>query len=218
MQKTAQKIDFYFDFLSPFSYFAWINHQKLGLDTRYEFNYRPVLMGKLFEHWDIKGPGEIAPKRYLMLKSCFRYASRENIEFVPPETHPFNPLYVLRLATLACGGKAQMKVIDSLWSYIWGKGNTGDNPDALESFLNDVSLPGTELMEKAFAREAKLELKQNTKEAIANKLFGVPSFVCGDEVFWGNDSLTDLIQFIEGEEAYDQGLFLERTSDIKMDE
>lgn len=103
-----------------------------------------------------------------------------------------------------------------MWSYIWGQGRPADDPEQLESYLNEKELPGSELMEKAFAREAKLELKANTKKAIENKVFGVPSFVCEGEVFWGNDSLEYLMDFLKDKESFDRELFQSRTADIKL--
>lgn len=173
-------------------------------------------MGKLFSHWEIKGPGEIAPKRIAMLKSCFRYASRNNLEFNPPESHPFNPLYVLRLATKACSGDKQKEVIDALWELIWKEGKVADEPELIAKHLNSKGLEGEKLIEKSFSREAKLELKQNTKEAIAKHVFGVPTFITGKENFWGNDSLTDLINHLEGKDNWNRELFLKRTEDVKI--
>lgn len=210
-----KKTEFYFDFLSPYSYFAWKNHKSIIQAGHTDFIYRPVIMGQLFSKWNITGPGEIPPKRYLMLKSCFRYADREGIQFTPPAQHPFNPLYALRLATNACAQAEQFKVIEALWDYIWARGNPGDDPDAIEAYLASQGIDAKELMEKSFSREAKLELKKNTKDAIEAKIFGVPSMVYQGELFWGNDSLADLVRHIKGECNYDKSLFEERTKDIE---
>ena len=102
-----QKIDYYFDFLSPFSYFSWILIRDVRANSNYQLHLKPVVMGTLFNHWGIKGPGEIAPKRLQMLKQCFLIAAVHQIEFTPPKSHPFNPLYSLRLATLSCAGENQ---------------------------------------------------------------------------------------------------------------
>ena len=207
-----KKIDLFFDFLSPYSYFAWKNHCN-QLD-RGRFHYRPILMGKLFDHWEIKGPGEIPPKRYSMLKSCFRYAHKNNIEFTPPSEHPFNPLYVLRLATKECSQDKQFEVIDCLWRLIWARGKKPDDPQTIENALKSAGLDAEQLMESSFSREAKLAVKQNTKDAISKGLFGVPSFVVDNEFFWGNDSLTDLHAFLESGDSFNQELFEQRTKDI----
>ena len=207
-------VDFFFDFLSPFSYFAWLNHRQVARDLPISFNYRPVLMGKIFSHWEIKGPGEIPPKRHYLLKACFRYAALKGFDFIPPERHPFNPLYALRLATISCAGEEQEKVIDTIWRLVWARGKTADDPERLLEWLNSQGLKGSELMEAAFSPGAKHELKNNTAEAIEKKVFGVPSFVLGEEVFWGNDSLETLKSFLSEGDSFDQELFQIRTKDI----
>lgn len=209
-----KKVDFYFDFLSPYSYFAWKNH--ISLKGKFEFNYIPVLMGQLFNTHGIKGPGEIPAKRYLMLRNCFRYAQRKNIEFVPPAAHPFNPLYVLRLACKSCSLDNQFQVIDLLWKYIWAMGKNADDPDKLEKYLTQQELNGTNLLERISSFQVRSELKSNTKQALNKHLFGVPSFVIDDEVFWGNDSLVEMIEFAKNGIMFDEALFKMRTQDIKI--
>ena len=69
-------------------------------------------------------------------------------------------------------------------------------------------------MERSFSKEAKIAVKQNTKEAVAKGLFGVPSFVVDNEFFWGNDSLSDLKDYLENGDQFNQELFDSRTRDI----
>jgi 2-hydroxychromene-2-carboxylate isomerase len=209
-----KKVDFYFDFLSPYSYFAWKNH--VQLKDQLSFNYIPVMMGKLFESHSIKGPGEIPAKRYNMLRNCFRYAKKNNIPFIPPTNHPFNPLYSLRLSCKSCSKEDQFKTIDSLWNFIWAQGNVPDDPEALIQMLNAHDLDGKRLIEQISSQEVRSELKVNTKNALNNNLFGVPSFVLDNELFWGNDSLEDMINFSKNGINFDIELFNNRTHDIKL--
>ena len=201
-----KKVDFYFDFLSPFSYFAWLNHKKIDA----EFVYRPVAMGSLFAHFEMKGPGEILPKRIYMLKSCFKYAAKNNIDFTPPKSHPFNPLYALRLATSAISD-SQEKIIDILFKAAWANGSDLSDLDLLKDLLDSNGLNGVQLLDKTFEKEVKQEVKTNLKLAKEAMIFGVPSFKTNDEIFWGNDSLDSLKDFINGDEAHwDQELFKSR--------
>ena len=85
-----KKIDFYFDFLSPYSYFAWLNHKNILAEHDVALDYKPVLMGRLFSNFDFKGPGEIIVKRNYELKKCFRYALNQ-IKFSPPVSFPLIP-------------------------------------------------------------------------------------------------------------------------------
>lgn len=212
-----KKIDYYFDFLSPFSYFSWKNTENLRKNPKWDIALKPVVMGSLFNHWLIKGPGEIAPKRYYMLKQCFQYAALNDIAFMPPKSHPFNPLYALRLATTSCSGDNQEKVIDLLWRLCWEKGQDLGNENVLASALMDAGLEGDKLLDRTFDRDVKIELKSNTKEAITNKVFGVPSFVYDNELYWGNDSLIYLERALNKDPVdWDVETFIDRTKNLEL--
>ena len=196
-----KQISFYFDFLSPFSYFAWGQIQAL---SGFEIVYKPVPLGSLLNHWGIKGPGEVTPKREFLLKQCLRYSDKNQIPFTTPKTHPFNSLYALRLALKGVAGEYQKEVISTLWKAGWQKRIDMGEPDELLAALREHALPADELYEKSFSREAKAELKHNIQEAISFGVFGVPSFVNQGELFWGNDSVPDLLNFIGGKDHLDR--------------
>jgi 2-hydroxychromene-2-carboxylate isomerase len=190
-----KELNFYFDYLSPFSYFAWNSLQEIPDLT---LHYKPVALGPLLNHWGIRGPGEITPKREFLLKQCLRLSAKNQIDFTTPKTHPFNSLYALRLSLKGVAGELQPKVIETLWKAGWQKRIDMGEPDELLKVLKDAGLPAEELYEKSFSKEAKVELKANIQEAISYGAFGVPTMVVGDELFWGNDSLEDLISFMNG--------------------
>jgi len=196
-----KELIFYFDFLSPFSFFAWEQlHERKDL----QIIYRPVALGPLLNYWGIKGPGEVTPKREFLLKQCLRYASKKDIEFTTPQTHPFNSLYALRLALKSTAGEFQSEVIETLWRAGWQKRIDMGDPDQLQLALKQANLPAEELFEKSFTKEAKAELKQNIQQAIAHGAFGVPSFVHQNELFWGNDSIQELEEFLNGQDCLDR--------------
>lgn len=196
--KSMKELNFYFDFLSPFSFFAWKRIEHLELSKKFKIHFKPVALGSLLNHWQIKGPGEITPKREFLLKQCLRYAAKNGIEFTTPKTHPFNSLYALRLALKSVGGDKQEEVIKTLWNAGWSERIDMGEPEELLTQLKKNNLPADELYEKSFSREAKQELKNNIQEAISFGVFGVPSFVVDEELFWGNDSIEDLLHFIQG--------------------
>ncbi|HXH76564.1 MAG TPA: 2-hydroxychromene-2-carboxylate isomerase [Bacteriovoracaceae bacterium] len=195
-----KKITFYFDFLSPFSYFAWADLHHSGL----QIDYKPVALGPLLNQWGIKGPGEVTPKREFLLKQCLRYAAEKKMPFTTPKTHPFNSLYALRLALKSTAGDLQGQVIACLWKAGWQDRIDMGEPDELLAALKGQGLPAEELYEKSFTREAKQELKANIQEAVGYGVFGVPSFVAQGELFWGKDSIPDLLRFIQGNDLLDR--------------
>jgi 2-hydroxychromene-2-carboxylate isomerase len=146
----------------------------------------------------------VQPKREFLLKQMLRKSAREGFPFTTPKTHPFNSLYALRLALKEVAGEHQGAVIKTLWLAGWEKRIDMGNPDELLAALKEAGLPADELYEKSFSAEAKKALKSNIAEAIAYGVFGVPSFVVNDELFWGEDSLPELVSFIEGRDLLDR--------------
>jgi 2-hydroxychromene-2-carboxylate isomerase len=196
-----KEFNFYFDFLSPFSFFAFKRLSQLENTT---IHYRPVALGPLLNHWGIKGPGEVTPKREFLLKQCLRYAAKNKMSFTTPKTHPFNSLYALRLALKSTAGELQPQVIKTLWEAGWEKRIDMGEPDELQTVLKEAGLPAEELYEKSFSKEAKVELKANIQEAISFGVFGVPSFVAGDELFWGNDAIESFLDYLSGQDLLDR--------------
>lgn len=195
-------LKFYFDFLSPFSFFAWLNLRKTFPDSTIELH--PIPMGKLFSHHKFPGPGEIPAKRDYELKKCFRYAHRAGIELNPPTIFPFNPLAVLRAATKSAAGEHQENVVSTLFSAIWEKSMVLDDPELIAELLNPIS---KDICELSFSKDARAELKANIRSAIEDGAFGVPSMVYKNELFWGNDEIDTLVQVVSGNDNWNRELY-----------
>ena len=107
--------DWYFDFISPYAYLGLMRLRELPQDL--EIRYRPVLFAGLLNHWEQKGPAEIAPKRSWTYRSCTWWASAHGIPFRFPAAHPFNSLPYLRLAIAAGStGHAVRRIFEALWT------------------------------------------------------------------------------------------------------
>ena len=76
-----KKIEFYFDFLSPYSYLAWTWVRS----SPYEFEFYPVSMGSIIAAYDTKGPAQIEPKRNYLFKDLLRSTKMNNIPFTTPK-------------------------------------------------------------------------------------------------------------------------------------
>lgn len=172
-------VDWYFDFVSPFSYLAL--HRLEGL----EICYKPVLFAGLLNHFGQKGPAEIPAKRRWTYRWCEWWAAELGVPFRFPAAHPFNPLQHLRLS-IALGNRpdAVRRIFDSIWT-------TGaDAAAGFPALCRELNV-GEEALQAA-----KDVLRKNTEEAAARGVFGVPAFVADGEVFWGADSLDFLKAFL----------------------
>ena len=177
--------DWYFDFLSPFSYLQLVQFDRLPPDL--EITYRPVLFAGLLGHWEHKGPAEIPAKRVHTYRWCHWYAARHGIPFRMPPAHPFNPLRPLRLA-VAQG--AEPALIRAVFDTIWAEGRDVSRDDEWQGLTERLAIADAD---EAIARpEVKEALKKSTEEAAKRGVFGVPTFAIGGELFWGLDA-TDLV-------------------------
>ena len=198
---NATHIDFYFDFLSPYSYVAWT---RIRNDETLQLNFYPVALPAIISHYETKGPGQIETKRNYLMKDLLRYTHLNKIPFVTPPNLPFNSLYALRLALSSVAGSDQKKIVDLFFRATWEQGVDIGNSETVAKLLTDNNLNAEVLMNKISSNEIRQELKQNSKRATAAGVFGVPTFFCNQEMFWGNDSIEYLKMHIAGKDPLDQ--------------
>ena len=182
-----QTIDWYFDFISPFAYLASESLDRLPENTI--VRPQPILFAGLLQHHIIKGPAEIPPMRQFTFRHIRWLADQHGIDLRPPPAHPFNPLPLLRLAIAIDAGLSQ---VQRLFRFIWAEGMSLDDAKAWRSLLEEFEIEP----EAVVTEQIKWQLRNNTEAAIANRIFGVPSFLINDEIFWGFDSLDFLIDYL----------------------
>jgi 2-hydroxychromene-2-carboxylate isomerase len=178
--------DWYFDFISPFSY---LQLGRIGtLRARLDIEPIPIVFGAILKHHGQLGPAEIRGKREFTYRFAQWTAERERIPFRFPPAHPFNPIAPLRLA-IAAG--ATWPAITAIFEHIWKEGHAGDDAESLADVARAL---GIDDVAAAIAHEdVKTALRTNTEAALAAGVFGVPTLRIGGELFWGNDA-TALIE------------------------
>jgi 2-hydroxychromene-2-carboxylate isomerase len=206
------KIEYYFDFLSPFSYLSWVNTR----DQNYEFEYFPVSLPNIISHYETKGPGQIKPKRDFLARELFRYKTIHNIPFMFPKNIPFNSLYALRLSLKSVAGESQKKLIDIFFRAAWEHGLDLGDSSVIEKLLLDNGFDKTSLMDKISSKEVKLELRSNIDRALKQEVFGVPSFIVDNELFWGNDSIKYLNMKLNHEDPLPKNEYEKFLNDFPM--
>lgn len=174
-----QQADWYFDFISPFSYFALLRLEELpGVTVR----HRPVLLAGLLNHWGQKGPAEIATKRLWTYRSCNWYAESRGIPFRFPGAHPFNSLPYLRAAIAA---QSKPDAIRTIFRALWTTGADAADPGFIDELLSELGID----RERLSSPQVKDRLRLETEQAVAQGVFGVPTLVVGRELFWGEDGM-----------------------------
>jgi 2-hydroxychromene-2-carboxylate isomerase len=201
-----RKLEFYFDFLSPYSYLSWqwVKRKRAELFSKnIELEYTPVALSSIIGHYETKGPAQIEGKRNYLFKDCLRFSKLNNISFRTPKFLPFNSLYALRSSLKENIQELQFDLIDLVFTKGWNEGKDIGNPDLLMEFFLEKGWDAQRILNNVNSREMRKILKDNIKKAIQKNIFGVPSFVIDEELFWGNDSIPHLEKFILGEDTLD---------------
>jgi 2-hydroxychromene-2-carboxylate isomerase len=151
-----------------------------------------VLFPALLDHWENKGPAEIPAKRTQTYRYCHWVANKRGIPFKAPPRHPFNPLPLLRLAVSLDGDLAAMRVI---FDHVWGAGQDAETPESLLALADRLGID--DLESRLADQVVKDTLRANTEQAIERGVFGVPTFVLGSELFWGDDVTELMFEYLE---------------------
>lgn len=185
-----RNVEWFFDFVSPYSYFQCEKLPALPDTVRLE--YKPVLFAGLLKHWGQRGPAEIEGKRKFTYRTLVWIARKENISFTFPRAHPFNPLPLLRLS-IALDNRPE--VVRDIFRFVYREGNLPDDSSAWSGLMHKLNVPrADELIQSA---QVKQSLRGNTDYAIEKGIFGVPTFRVDGEIFWGVDFFDFFLEYLD---------------------
>ena len=205
-------ITFYLDFISPYAYLAFeeLPKQLMGISHRVE--YRPILFGAVLNHHGHMGPAEIPGKREWTYRQVVWQAKQMGVQLDMPLAHPFNPLSLLRLA-VACSddGAPNRYVCETIFRHVWQGGHAADDVNRFAALLAGLA-PKRDMQ----AAEVKNQLKNNTEQAITKGVFGVPTFLVGDKLFWGLDALPMLRDYLMQDDFFENGGKWDMASHVKL--
>ena len=152
----------------------------------------PILFAALLDANGTKGPAEIPSKRVYIWKDVLRTARVLGVPLSPPPAHPFNPLLALRIVSSIDEPHERRRAIDALFAAVWGGGFADRHgvtePEAVAHILTSSGLDGAALVAQASSEAAKAKVRDQTANALADGVFGVPTMVVDGELFWGVES------------------------------
>ena len=182
----TNKIDFYFDFVSPYTYLA---HKKIcNLDQRINFNYKPILLGGLHNLGNITAPAFNERKMKNMKNDCILIAEKNQIDFKWNENFPINSLYLMRGFIFIDDAKKD-KYLDACFNAYWMNNLDILKEENLNKILDECLIDYDLFKEGIKDQKIKDELKLLTSNAFENDIFGAPTFVVNKKLFWGQDRL-----------------------------
>ena len=182
----TNKIDFYFDFISPYTFLA---HKKIiKLNKRSNFNYKPILLGGLHNLGGITAPAFNERKMKNMKNDCEIIAQKNEIDFVWNANFPINSLYLMR-GFIFINDDKKDRFIDICFDYYWEKNKDISKKDVIKMILDECNIDENLFSDGINNQKIKDELKNLTSVAFAKDVFGAPTFVINNKLFWGQDRL-----------------------------
>ncbi|MDB0046511.1 DsbA family protein [Candidatus Pelagibacter sp.] len=184
----TKSIDFYFDIISPYSYLA---HQKIKVikkNKKILFNYKPILVGGLHNLQGITAPAFIKPKLKHMISDCNLIAIKDNFDFTWNSKFPINSLSIMR-GYLFVNTDIKDLYLDKIFDAYWKDNLDISDEEILISLIKKCKIDPSTFMIGIKNLNIKNELINSTKEAHDKEIFGAPTYVVNDKIFWGQDRL-----------------------------
>ena len=183
-----KSIDFYFDFISPYSYIAHKKIKIINKDNQINISYKPILLGVLHKLGEVTAPAFNERKMKNMRNDCELVAKKNNIEFMWNIKFPINSLYIMR-GYLVIDDKYKDLFIDTFFNSYWRDNIDISDEKSLEKILNKIGIEKKLFDQNIQNIGIKDKLKKFTHDAFAKNIFGAPTFVVNDKIFWGQDRL-----------------------------
>ena len=186
--------EFYFDFGSPYSFLAHKQIRKIESDNSIKIKYIPILLGGLLKLAGIKANADIPIKGKYMIKDCKLWAEKNQITFKFNNYFPINTLNLMRSAIVAEKKNFAENFINKVFDAIWKDGLNLNDDLIIEKLLKNLDINPKNFLMEAIEPKIKNALKKITDEAYNNGIFGVPTFMINNKIFWGQDRLNFVLK------------------------
>tara|TARA_E500000331_G_scaffold132022_1_gene129176 strand:+ start:326 stop:913 length:588 start_codon:yes stop_codon:yes gene_type:complete len=184
-----KSFDFYFDFVSPYSFLAHKEIVKIEKKNSVKIRYKPILLGGLHNLHGIKAPAFIPAKAKHMIRDCKLIAEKNNIKFKFNSYFPIRSLILMRGVLIAEEDNYKSYYIDSIFNAIWQDGLNMNDENIIQKILKNLNVNPKTFLLRSASSSIKDSLRKKTNEAYEKGIFGAPSFVSNNKIFWGQDRI-----------------------------
>ena len=184
----SNHIDFYFDIISPYSYIALKKIQKIKQNKEIIFNYKPILLGGLHNLAGINAPAFNKYKIKNMQNDCELVSIKNNIAFTWNSKFPINTLSIMRGYLFIEDNKKEL-YLNTLFDAYWRDNIDLSSENEIIKILNILDINNQNFLNGIKDQSIKDNLKDLTNDAFKKEVFGAPTFIVNNKIFWGQDRL-----------------------------
>ena len=181
-------IDFYFDIISPYSYIAHKKIQKIKKHQKVIFNYKPILLGGLHNLAGISAPAFNKFKMKNMQSDCELVSKKNSISFKWNLKFPINSLSIMR-GYISVNDNQKEDYLDTFFNAYWRDNLDLSSEKEFSKLLESLKIDSKIFFEKITQQSIKDTLKKFTNDAFEKEVFGAPTFIVNNKIFWGQDRL-----------------------------
>ena len=192
---STHPLEFWFEFASTYSYPAAMRIETLAGRAGVAIAWRPFLLGPIFQAqgWS-DSPFNLYPaKGRYMWRDLERLCTKHGLPYARPTIFPQRSILAARLALAAIDAPWLPALVRGIYVANFAEGADLSTPETLGRVLAALGQDPQPWLERAQSQPAKDALRANTDRAQALGIFGAPTFVARDEVFWGGDRLEDAL-------------------------
>ena len=182
-------LEFYFDFISPYSFLAHKQLTKIQNKEGIKIIYKPVLLGGLHNLHGIKAPAFIPAKAKHMIRDCKLIAEKNNISFKFNSYFPIRSLNLMRGVLVAEEDNIKKYYINNIFNTIWQDGLNMNDAIVVQKILKNLNVNPKTFSLRTASSLIKDLLRKRTNEAYEKGVFGAPTFVVNNKIFWGQDRI-----------------------------
>ena len=184
----SNHIDFYFDVISPYSYIAHKKIQKIRENQKTIFIYKPILLGGLHNLAEINAPAFNKFKMKNMQSDCELVSKKNDISFTWNSKFPINSLSIMR-GYLSIDDSQKEKYLDICFNAYWRDNLDLSSEQEFSKLLDALEIDSNIFFDKIKQQSIKDDLKKLTSDAFKKEVFGAPTFIVNNKIFWGQDRL-----------------------------
>lgn len=193
------RIELWLEYASTYSYLTVARIGQLADQHGLEVDWQPFWLHPVRERLGLPPPfpDGSARERY-MWRDLERRAKLRNLPYRKPATYPFNSVHVGRVALVGAREGWCREFTETAFQLHWTQGLAMTEPAHIAAALSAAAQDPQRVLSLAASPEVKEAFKQQAGRALERGIFGAPSFVVGDELFWGDDRLEDAVAFAAG--------------------
>ena len=185
----SKPIDFYFDFVSPYTFISLQQIKSLKFKKDFKFRLKPVLLGGLHNLHKITAPAFIPAKAKFMIRDCKMVCEKYKISFKFNSYFPIKTVNLMRGVLIAEEDGIENNYIDKIFEAMWVGGINLNDQEVIDKILKNLEINPKTFSLRLSNQNVKDELKKRTQEAYEKGVFGAPTFVVNNKIFWGQDRL-----------------------------